>query len=139
VDKVLRVVPVLIEQGRFPHPWLGVEGLGYELSAGLAQALNLPVQQGLLVAQVYQGSPADRIGLRNAANQVIIGNRRYLVGGDILTAVDGVKLGKWDDLSAYLEEKTEVGQTVTLTIVRDAEAMTVTATLGDTPQSLQGN
>ncbi len=135
----MRVVPVLIKEGRFPHPWLGVEGLGYEISPSLARALDLPVQEGLLVAQIYQGSPADRIGLRNASDQVIVGNRRYLVGGDILTAVDGVKLSKWDDLSAYLEEKTEVGQTVTLSLVRDGKALTVTATLGDTPDSLQGN
>lgn len=139
VDKVMRVVPVLIKQGRYPHPWLGIEGLGYELSSSLARALNLPVQQGLLVAQIYQGSPADRAGLHNASHQVIIGNRRYLIGGDILTAVDGVALNKWADLGAYLEEKAEVGQTVTLTIVRDGKTLTVTATLGDTPDSLQGN
>jgi S1-C subfamily serine protease len=139
VDKVVRVVPVLIKEGRFPHPWLGVEGLGYEISPSLARALDLPVQEGLLVAQIYQGSPADRIGLRNASDQVIVGNRRYLVGGDILTAVDDVKLSKWDDLSAYLEEKTEVGQTVTLSLVRGGKTLTVTATLGDTPDSLQGN
>jgi S1-C subfamily serine protease len=137
VDKVLRVVPVLIKQGRFPHPWLGIEGLGYELSSGLAGALKLPVQSGLLLAQMYQGSPADKAGLRKASNEVVIGNRRYLTGGDILIAVDGTKLSKWDDLSAYLEEKTEVGQTVALKLVRDGKELTVNVTLADTPESLR--
>jgi S1-C subfamily serine protease len=51
--------------------------------------------------------------------------------------VDAVKLGKWDDLSAYLEEKTEVGQTVTLKLVRDGKELTVSVTLADTPESLR--
>jgi S1-C subfamily serine protease len=137
VDKVRRVVPVLIKQGRFPHPWLGIEGLGYELSSGLVGALKLPVQSGLLLAQMYQGSPADKAGLRKASNEVVMGNRRYLTGGDILIAVDGTKLSKWDDLSAYLEEKAEVGQTVTLKLVRDGNELTVNVTLADTPESLR--
>ena len=138
VDKVLRVVPVLIEQGRFPHPWLGIEELGYEITSGLAQALNLPVQNGLLIAQLYQGSPADQAGLRGAQNETIVGNRRYLVGGDILIAVDGVPLKKWDDLNAYLEEKAAVGQEVTLTVVRSGKEQTLKATLVDTPESVRG-
>jgi len=138
VDKVKLVVPVLIEKGRYPHPWLGVEGLGYELSPSLAQAFQLPVESGLLVAQVYQGSPADQAGVRSATNRVIYGNRRYLVGGDVITAIDGIKLATWDDLSAYLQEKTDVGQTVTLSIVRDGKETTVQATLADTPESWQG-
>ena len=137
VDKVMRVVPVLIKQGRFPHPWLGVEGLGYELSSGLVGVLKLPVQSGLLLAQMYQGSPADKAGLRKATNEVVIGNRRYLTGGDILIAVDGTKLSKWDDLSAYLEEKAEVGQTVTLKLMRDGKELSLKVTLADTPESLR--
>jgi S1-C subfamily serine protease len=137
VDKVRRVVPVLIEEGRFPHPWLGIEGLGYELSAQLAKALNLPVQSGLLLARMYQGSPVDKIGLRTATNEIVTGNRRYLTGGDILIAVDNVKLSKWDDLSAYLEEKAEVGQTVALKLMRDGKELTINVTLADTPESLR--
>jgi S1-C subfamily serine protease len=138
VDKVMRVVPVLIKQGRFPHPWLGFEELGYEITPRLAQMLKLPVQNGLLIAQFYRGSPADQAGMRGAQDELIVGNRRYLVGGDILTAVDGAKLTKWDDLSAYLEEKTEVGQQVTLTIVRSDKESSLKVTLADTPESVRG-
>jgi|WetSurMetagenome_2_1015567.scaffolds.fasta_scaffold120040_1 S1-C subfamily serine protease len=137
VDKVMRVVPVLIKQGRFPHPWLGFEEMGYELTPSLAQTLNLPVQNGLLVAQIYQGSPADQAGLRGAQNEMIVGNRRYLVGGDILTAVDGVPLKKWDDLNAYLEEKTSVGQKIALTLVRGGNDLALNVTLADMPESVR--
>ena len=139
VDKVRRVVPVLLREGRYPHPWLGIEGLGYELSPALARGLDLPVERGLLVARLYQDSPADQAGLRSARREVIVGNRRYLVGGDVVAAVDGKPTAKWEDLNSYLEEHTEVGQTITLTIVRDGKEMTVKATLVDTPESLQGN
>ena len=137
VDKVMRVVPVLIKQGRFPHPWLGFEEMGYEISPRLAQALNLPVQSGLLIAQLYRGSPADQAGLRGAQNETIVGNRRYLVGGDVLTAVDGVPLKKWDDLNAYLEEKTAVGQKIALTLVRGGKDLTLNVTLADMPESVR--
>jgi S1-C subfamily serine protease len=137
VDKVMRVVPVLIKQGRFPHPWLGFEEMGYELTPSLAQALNLPAQNGLLVAQIYRGSPADAAGIQGAQNETIIGNRRYLVGGDILTAVDGVPLKKWDDLNAYLEEKTTVGQKIALTLLRGGKELTLDVTLADMPESVR--
>ncbi len=137
VDKVMRVVPVLIKQGRFPHPWLGFEELGYEITPRLAQMLRLPIQNGLLIAQFYRGSPADQIGVRGAQNEVVVGNRRYLVGGDILTAVDDVSLMKWEDLNAYLEEKTTVGQEISLTLVRDGETLTLHVTLTEMPESVQ--
>ncbi len=139
VDKVRRVIPVLLKEGRYPHPWLGIEGLGYELSPALASSLNLSVERGLLVARLYQDSPADRAGLRTAKREVIVGNRRYLVGGDVITAVDGKPTAKWEDLNSYLEAHTEIGQTITLTVVRDGKEMTIKATLADTPESLQGN
>lgn len=137
VDKVSRVVPALIENGRYPHPWLGVEGLGYEISPALARALRLPVEEGLLIARIYRDSPADKAGVRSAQQEAILGNRRYLVGGDVLTAIDGQPLATWEQLNAYLDEGAAVGQTVTLDILRDGEALQLQVTLEDTPESLQ--
>ncbi|MGE5603644.1 MAG: S1C family serine protease, partial [Nitrososphaerales archaeon] len=137
VDKVRLVVPELIKSGRYPHPWLGLEELGYEISPALARGLDLPVQQGLLIARVYQGSPADQAGVRAAQDQAILGNRRYLVGGDILTAIDGRPLTKWEQLNAYLDEEAHVGQAVTLSIVRNGEELALQATLADTPEQLR--
>jgi S1-C subfamily serine protease len=128
---------VLIKQGRFPHPWLGFEEMGYEISPRLAQMLELPVQSGLLIAQLYRGSPADQAGVRGAQNETIVGNRRYLVGGDILIAVDGVSLKKWDDLNAYLEEETTVGQEIALTLARGGKDLTLNVTLADMPESVR--
>ncbi len=134
VNKLKRVVPVLIERGRFPHPWLGIEGLGYALYPQMAEALDLPVSEGLLIAQAYRNSPALRAGIRTATREVIYGRRRLLIGGDVLTAIDGVPLRTWDDLNAYLQERTEVGQTVTLTLWRDGQRIELPVTLDEEPQ-----
>lgn len=133
VNKLKQVVPVLIAEGRFPHPWLGIEGLGYALSPELARALDLPVDEGLLVARVFQNSPALRAGLRTATQTVVWGYQRYLVGGDILTAIDGVPLRTWDDLNAYLDQQTEVGQTVRLSLWRDGQPLELDVTLDQEP------
>ena len=133
INKAKRVVPVLIDKGRYAHPWLGVEHLGYEITPYLAKALGLPVDHGLLIAQIYEDSPALRAGIRPATEEIILGNTRYLIGGDILTAIDGVPLTSWEDLDAYLQEKTEVGQRVTLDIIRDGKPMQVQVQLGEEP------
>lgn len=133
VNKLKLVAPVLIAEGHFPHPWLGVEGLGYELSPDLSRALTLPVDQGLLIARVYQGSPAEQAGLRTATQTALLGFQQYLIGGDILTAIDGVPLASWDDLRAYLDQQTEVGQTVHLRVWRDGQQVDVDVTLGQEP------
>jgi 2-alkenal reductase len=63
-----------------------------------------------------------------------VGNHRLLVGGDILTQVDDVTIRDWDSLQQYLEERTRVGQTVTLTLLRDGNEQKVTAMLAEQPQ-----
>lgn len=131
VDTVKRVVPELIARGRYPHPWLGA--LGYSITPALAKALDLPVEQGLLVARIYRNSPAARAGLRGARREVVIGNRIILAGGDILTAVDGQPIRSMDDLDAYLEEHTRVGQTVILDVIRDGQHLQLSAELEEMP------
>ena len=133
VNKVKQVVPVLIERGRFPHPWLGA--VGYDITPRLARQLGLPVESGLLVAQLYNGSPAQQAGLRGADRQVVVGNRYVLIGGDIITAIDGQPLGTWDEWDSYLEENTTAGQAVTLETVRGDETMQLEVTLAEAPAS----
>jgi S1-C subfamily serine protease len=134
VNKVKRVVPELIGTGRFPHPFLGIEGLGYVVSAELAEALRLPVQEGVLIARIYSGSPADRAGVRGATQEAIYGRRRLLIGGDVLVEVDGLAVRTWEDLDAYIQEQTEIGQEVTLTLWRGGERLDLPVTVGEEPQ-----
>jgi S1-C subfamily serine protease len=129
MDTVKRVVPELIANGRYPHPWLGA--LGYDITPALAEMLDLPVEQGLLIAQLYRGSPAVGAGLQGATEEVTLRNRRVYVGGDIIVGIDGQPLHTWEDLYSYLELETHVGQTVELSIWRGDEQLTLTAELAE--------
>lgn len=128
VDTLRRVVPVLISEGRYRHPTLGL--LGYSINSALAEELRLPVERGVLVAQLARGGPADSAGVRGAQQQVIIGNQRVLVGGDIILAIDGRDVVDWNGLQEYLELNTRVGETVTLSLLRGQEPLEIQVTLG---------
>jgi len=132
VDTVKRVVPELIAYGRYRHPWLGI--LGYSITPGFAKRLGLPVEEGILVAKVYRNSPAAKAGIRGARKELIIGNRTVLVGGDIITAIDGHPLKSVDELDAYLEDNTRVGQEVELELIRRGKTIKIKAVLEEEPR-----
>ncbi|MGA9350682.1 MAG: trypsin-like peptidase domain-containing protein [Anaerolineae bacterium] len=134
VDTVKRVVPELIEKGRYRHPWLG--DLSYSIDSELAQSLGLSVDKGILIAQIYRDSPAAKAGLRGGNRQVIVGNRRIVAGGDIIVAIDGRPVKSNEDLTVYMETETQVGQVVELTILRGDQEMTIEVKLGEMPEGL---
>ncbi len=133
VQTVGRVVPKLIAQGYYPHPWFGA--IGYDLTPSLAQTLHLPVDHGLLVAQLYHGSPADKAGLRGAQKEVIVGNHRLLIGGDVILAIDGQTIDSWTALEDYLELHKKPGDTITLTILRNGKKRTIKVSLEEKPRT----
>ena len=79
----------------------------------------MPVDQGILVAQLYRNGPAIVAGIRGANTEIISGNRRYLIGGDIITAVNGMSITDWTSLSEYLEQNTSVGDEISLSLTRE--------------------
>jgi len=133
---VRRVVPAIISDGRYPHPWLGVEVL--DLSPGLVQVLSragveVGAERGVMVVEVVRGGPAARAGIRGGQRVVSIGNVALPVGGDIITALNGVPIANLQDLNVYLESQTRVGDTVAVTVVRDGREMVLEATLTERP------
>ena len=82
-----------------------------------------------------RGSPGQA-GVQGARREVIVGNRRMFAGGDIITAIDEQPLRAWKDLDAYLEAKTEVGQGITLHLLREGQAQTITIELAEEPPHL---
>ena len=137
VNTVKRVVPQLIAQGRYAHPWLGVQPLG--LTPERAQAfreagMDVPVDEGLLMIEVVSGGPADRAGIQGGDRIVQLGNVRLALGGDIITAINGEAVDDLQELTVYLETQTQVGDTVEVTIVRDGVEQNVQVTLAERPQ-----
>ena len=128
---VQRVSQAIIETGAFAYPFLGIQGT--TLSPFAAQALGLGVERGVLIEKVLPDSPADRAGLRGGEEVETIEGARFLVGGDVITAINGQPVQVFDDLLAYLGRYASPGDTVTLTIYRDGETLQVPLTLGSRP------
>lgn len=124
-NTVRRVATELIKEGRVIRPWFGIEG--YTLNEDLASELNLPVASGILVARVYRGSSADNAGIKGPNEIALLFNERILIGGDIITEIDGRKIASLDELRLALESK-RPGDTVQVTMYRKSK-MTKTITL----------
>jgi len=132
VNTLKRVVPALIAEGHYAHPWLGISG--QDIDNLLAESLDLPVGQGVLVQNVFDDGPAAQAGLRGGSRSVEVEGsfRIVLVGGDIIVGIDDQPVGGMDDLITYLESR-EVGDEVTLTVVRDGVEQTLRVTLEERP------
>jgi S1-C subfamily serine protease len=137
VNTVRRVASQLIAQGHYPHPWLGVSVLPFEAEGAqiLREAgMDVPVDEGLLVAEVVSGGPAAKAGIRAGDQTVSIGNTRIPVGGDIITAINGTPVANFQELTVYLESETQVGDEVEVTLIREGREMKVKATLAERPE-----
>jgi S1-C subfamily serine protease len=111
--------------------WLGIAGLS--LTPELNNEMNLSQDQtGVLIEQVQAGSPADEAGLQGSYKPVLINGQRVLIGGDVITAVDGKPISTFEDLQAFLQN-TQPGQKVELTILRAGQEQNVTVTLAKHP------
>jgi S1-C subfamily serine protease len=132
VDTIRRVLPDLLTLGRYRHPWLGIR-YAYPLSPGLADILDLPVERGLLLVELYRDGPLDQVGALGAQQEAVVGNQRLYIGGDILTAIDDQAVTGFEDLFQLLETRYKADDTVTVTLLRGEQEMSVTVTLAEEP------
>jgi len=131
-----KVVPELIKSGHVEHSYLGISG--GSLIPDLATAMNLKsTQRGALINKLTAGGPAEKAGLRGSTNPSTINGESVNVGGDVIIAIDGQPVKTFDDIVAYLFSSTNVGQTVTLTILRDGQQQDVKVTLAARPAAAQ--
>jgi len=128
------VVSQLENGGEVQRAYLGITG--GDISSSVAQALNLPVQQGVLVEQVLNGGPADDAGIKGATGQATIGGQTVPIGGDIITKVDGKDVTGMDDVVSAVNDH-KPGDDLTLTVWRDGQQRDVTVKLGDRPAHVQ--
>ena len=131
VDIVRRVVPELIDLGRYRHPWVGVTGTS--ISPEMVEIMELPVEIGVLIFQVEPDSPASKADLKGGDTDIVISGRPMREGGDILVAIGGIEVKDFDDLVNYLASYTSVGDTISLTIVRDGVERQVELVLEERP------
>ena len=118
----------LMSEGRVRRAYLGVQTV--PVGGWLAEALDLPVQDGLLVEQTTKGSPAADAGIRGGDRVAEAGMRRIVIGGDVIVALDGQKVANQFDMNVLLNRK-RPGDTVTITVYRGAKKVDVPVKLGE--------
>ena len=108
-------------------PWFGFDGR--PLTPSLAQALDLDVEEGLLVTVVQNDSPADLAGLRGGTSTATVEGNEIRIGGDIIIEIEGSRVTATEDIRTVLE-RSQVGDTVNLTVLRGSERLNIPVTLG---------
>ena len=126
-NTISKVVPVLITEGKYSHPWIGISG--QDINPDLAKIRNLDHSKGFLIVTVIPDSPAEMAGLKGVSEIEKIGNKEYPKDGDIIVSVDGKEVRKISDILIHLQEEKSVGDEMILGIIRDGEQMDIILTL----------
>jgi len=130
-NTVSKIVPALIEDGKYHHPWIGITG--QDIDPDLAQALGLKQAKGFMIITVVDGSPADKAGLKERTITLQSGGKEYPAGGDIIISVDGKEVRKISDILIHLQREKSVGDEMVLGILRDGEFLHITLELVERP------
>ncbi|NWJ43840.1 trypsin-like peptidase domain-containing protein [Marine Group I thaumarchaeote] len=130
-NTVSKIVPTLIEEGKYPHPWIGISGK--DIDPDLARVLDLKQAKGFLVITVVDDSPADKAGLKGMSQTQIINGEEYPADGDIIISVDDKEVRKISDILIHLQREKSVGDEMVLGILRDGDFMHLTLKLVERP------
>ena len=130
INTAKRIAQDLINDGRVHQAYLGVTS--YAVGGGLAEALDLPVQEGLLVQTLARGGPAAQSGIRAGDRIAQLGMRRFYVGGDVIVAIDGQKVSSELDVNLVLNKK-RPGDEVKVTVYRGGKKVDIPVKLGERP------
>jgi 2-alkenal reductase len=137
INVVKRVVPQLIQNGRYSHPQVGVStvalaGLSPQAKQQLGVAAN---QRGLLVQSVTAG--AQQAGIQAGTRRVSLGGETVMAGGDIIVAIDNNPTATSGDLRGWIENQKHPGDTVTVTVLRNDQRQDFQVTLSERPADNQ--
>ena len=131
VNAVKSVLKDLREMGKIVRPWIGVQGRAVDQR--LIGVLRMPLVPGYLVEVVYDGSPADRAGIRGGSISVVVQGDEYLLGGDVVTAINGQPVRNHQDYIARVGTL-RPGQRVRVTLAREGQSREVSLTVAERPR-----
>ncbi len=131
-NTVKKVVPVLIQDGEFKHPWMGISGT--DVDPELAEVRGLNSSKGFLVVSVIEGSPAETAGLLGVTETKETDGREFALDGDIILSIDGETVRKISDILVHLQREKSVGDEMVLSVNRDGEILELTMVLEERPQ-----
>ena len=131
-DVAMKIIPSLIRDGEYMHPWIGVTTV--DISPDIADTLGLDDTKGVLIMTVVKNSPADKADLRGSSQSTVIDDAEFLIGGDVILSMDGNDVRKIDDVLMHLQREKSVGDKLTLGILRDGQMMDVVLDLEKRPE-----
>jgi S1-C subfamily serine protease len=135
IDTARAEIQELESKGEVEHAFLGISG--GTITPTLAKALNLPVDEGVIVQSVVKGGPADKAGVEGGNTSATIGGAEVSLGGDIITEIDGKKISGMDELIEIVGGA-KPGEELELTILRGGQEKTANVTLGHQPAKAGG-
>ena len=141
IDRARKIAGQILKWGHAIYPWIGIKSW-MDLQPQIARKMNLPPINGILIFQIAPGSPAAVAGLRGgtqlafSGGRPVVYNRRPIVlGGDVILAVDGKPTPSYDEYRNVLADK-NVGQKVSVKVLRGTEELTFQLTLVEAPSIL---
>lgn len=126
-----KVVPSLIKEGTYHHPYLGIIGL--DVNAQIADIYGLDDSKGFLVTDIAKNSPAEKAGLIKSTLSINSNGKIVNSQGDIILKIDDNEVRQIDDILTYLEREKRVGDLVKLSIYRDKSIIELNVELGPRP------
>jgi serine protease Do len=130
INMAKALIPSLLKDGRVVRPWLGFHGQFVE--SGLQNIFRLPLVQGFLIEVVEPGSPAEKAGLQGGELEITVAGRDFLVGGDIITMINGTGFTSPEKMVDTMRTL-EVGSTINLRIFRQDKYLDVKYVLPERP------
>lgn len=130
INRVKLIVPDLITNGAWVKPWIGVSG--QTLWPSLARAMSLPVSRGVLVVEVYQGSPALEAGIRGCDRERQIGNFLVPCGGDIILQVNKREITDTESLQRQIN-RAKPGDLLEVMVLRDGRELSLNVKVARPP------
>ena len=131
INAARNVLRELRDSGRVVRPWLGLQGRAIE--ATLGAIVRMPITPGYLVEIVLEGSPADQAGIRGGSIAVVVQGEEYLLGGDIVTAIQGTPIRTHQDYVAKVRTL-KPGQRVKIALMRDGQSREISLTVTERPR-----
>ena len=131
-NTVKKVVPVLIKDGEFKHPWMGISGT--DVDPELAEMRDLKSSKGFVVISVIEGSPAEKAGMKGVTQTREKDGREFPVDGDIIIAIDGKTVRKISDILIHLQREKTIGDEMILTVLRTGVSFDLTMILEERPR-----
>ena len=135
INKAKEIANKLIKEGKITYPWIGIRG--YAITSDMLDYIKFPVNKGVVIAEVVPRSPADKAGLKGGNRVIYVDGTQIIVGGDIITKIDGKSVESMEDLRSEVQKR-KVGDTVEITYIRNGKEYTVKIKLEAMPEDISG-